>query len=72
MVLHPLISSNHGSRVEGADQIWFAAIRPGIRPLGEIRQPEQLYQVQPVQTIAKLLGLKFIAEHPVEEAIKGI
>ncbi len=63
---------HHGSNIEGADEIWFAAIGPGIRPLGEIRQQEQLYQAQLAQTIAKLLGLQFIAEHPVEEAIKGL
>ncbi len=63
---------DHGSKIEGADQIWFAAIGPGIRSLGEIKQPEQIYQAQLAQTIAGLLGLKFIAEHPVEEAIRGL
>jgi bisphosphoglycerate-independent phosphoglycerate mutase (AlkP superfamily) len=63
---------DHGSNIEGADEIWFAALGAGIRPLGEIRHPEQLYQAQLAQTIAGLLGLKFVAEHPVEEAIKGL
>ena len=62
---------DHGSKIEGADEIWFAAIGPGILPLGEIRHPEQLYQAQFAQTIAHLLGLKFVATHPVEEAFKG-
>lgn len=63
---------DHGSEIEGADEIWFAALGAGIRPLGEIRQPEQLYQAQLAQTIAGLLGLTFTAEHPVETAIKGL
>ena len=63
---------DHVSMIEGADEIWFAAIGPGIRPLGEIKQPEQLYQAQLAATIAKLLGLTFTCEHPVEEAIKGL
>lgn len=60
---------DHGSEIEGADEIWFAAIGPGIRPLGEIRQPEQLYQAQLAQTIAGLLGLTFTAEHPIEKGM---
>jgi acetyl esterase/lipase len=63
---------DHDTNIEGADAIWLAAMGPGIRPLGEIRQPEQLYQAQLAQTIAGLLGLTFIAEHPVKEAIKGL
>ncbi len=59
---------DHDATIEGADEIWFAAIGPGIRPLGEIRQPEQLYQAQLAQTIAWLLGLTFTAEHPIEKA----
>ena len=64
--------TSHDSSIPGADEIWFAAIGPGIRPLGEIKRDEQLYQAQLAQTIAQLLGLRFIAEHPVEEAIKGL
>jgi hypothetical protein len=63
---------DHSSKIEGADQIWFAAIGPGIHPFGEINHSEQLYQAQVAQTIAKLLGLTFTCEHLVEEAIKGL
>ncbi len=63
---------DHGIQIEGADEIWFAAMGPGIRALGEIKQPEQLYQAQLAQTIANLLGLTFTAEHPIEGAIKGL
>ncbi len=63
---------DHGININGADEIWFAAIGPGVRPLGEIKQPEQLYQAQLAQTIAALLGLTFTAEHPIEAPIKGL
>jgi acetyl esterase/lipase len=63
---------DHDSNIEGAQDIWFAAMGPGIRRLGEVRQPEQLYQAQLAQTIARLLGLTFTAEHPIEPAINGL
>ncbi|MGC4037619.1 MAG: alkaline phosphatase family protein [Chitinophagaceae bacterium] len=63
---------DHGAEIEGADQIWFAAIGKGIQPLGEVKKEEQLYQAQLAQTIAQLLGLKFTAEHPIEEAFTGL
>ncbi|HSZ86097.1 MAG TPA: hypothetical protein VK787_08710 [Puia sp.] len=63
---------DHDATIEGADAIWFAALGPGIRSLGEIKKPEQLYQAQLAQTIAKLLGLTFTANHPTHEAIKGL
>jgi hypothetical protein len=64
--------TDHGINIVGSDQIWFAAMGPGIRPLGEIRQPEQIYQAQLAQTIARLLGLTFTADHPIEKAITGL
>jgi hypothetical protein len=63
---------DHDSKIEGADAIWLAAIGPGIRPLGEIRKKEQIYQAQLAQTIANLFGLHFTAEHSVESSIKGL
>jgi hypothetical protein len=63
---------DHDTNIEGSDAIWLAAIGPGIRPLGEIKKPEQLYQAQLAQTIANLLGLHFTAAHPIKEAIKGL
>jgi hypothetical protein len=63
---------DHDASIEGAGDIWFAALGPGIRPLGEIKKPEQLYQAQLAQTIASLLGLVFTADHPIHEALKGL
>jgi len=61
--------TSHGKKIEGADQIWFAAIGAGIAPMGEVKRDEQLYQAQVAQTIANLLGLKFKASQPVEKAM---
>ncbi len=62
--------TSHGSDIKDAYQIWFAAMGPGIKPKGEIRATEQLYQKQFAQTMASILGLKFECEHPVAEKIE--
>ena len=61
---------DHGSDIKDAYQIWFAAMGPGIKPKGEVKTAEQFYQKQFAQTMASLLGLKFIAEHHVGEKIE--
>ncbi len=62
--------TSHGSDIKDAYQIWFAVMGPGIKPRGEIRTAEQLYQKQFAQTMAALLGLNFVCEHPVAEKIE--
>ncbi|MEN2400975.1 phosphoglyceromutase [Flavobacterium sp. MC2016-06] len=57
--------TDHGADVAGASQIWFAAMGPEITPKGEIKTEGQLYQKQFAQTIAKIMGYTFTAEHPV-------
>jgi hypothetical protein len=61
--------TSHGDKIEGADQIWLAALGAGIEPRGEIKTDEQLYQAQIAQTIAKLLGYTFKADQPIENSI---
>ncbi len=61
--------TSHGQRVKDSHEIWFAAMGPGVRPAGEIKSANQLYQKQFAQTIAEWLGLKFSAEHPVSESV---
>jgi len=41
----------------------------GIEGNSEIIKDEQLYQAQMTQTIAKLLGLHFKAQQPIEKAM---
>jgi len=64
--------TSHGAKIEGADQIWLAALGAGIEPKGEIKTNEQLYQAQMAQTIARLLGYTFKANQSIENAIMQI
>lgn len=63
--------TGHGG-IKGADEIWLGIIGPGISAKGEVKTPVQLYQKQVAQTIASLLNLQFVANHPVAEAISEI
>jgi hypothetical protein len=64
--------TSHGTSIEGADEIWLAAIGAGIEPRGEIKTEEQLYQAQLAQTVAYLLGQRFQAKQPIEPAAASI
>lgn len=64
--------TSHGSRIAGADELWFAVIGPGIAAKGEVSTGMQLYQKQFAQTIASLLGLVYKADHPIGDAITEI
>ena len=64
--------TSHGSSIQNASEIWFAAIGPGITAKGEIKSEGQLYQEQFAQTIAKLLGYTFKANHPVAKEITEV
>lgn len=50
---------SHGRTYVGSDQMWIAAIGPGIPALGIVQEPQQLYQNQVAGTVAKLLGLAY-------------
>jgi hypothetical protein len=64
--------TSHGSSIKDASEIWFAAMGPGISGKGEIKMEGQLYQNQFAQTIAKLMGYTFMAEHPVAKEITEV
>lgn len=53
---------SHGSNIEGADQIWMAAIGPRIPARGMIKGEQQIYQNQIAATVARLLGLNFTGD----------
>lgn len=61
--------TDHGSNVPHASETWLAIIGPGISG-GEMKTDNQVYHDQFAQTAAKLLGFRFMANHPVGEAIK--
>jgi hypothetical protein len=63
---------HHGEQIEEAGEIWIAAIGPDTKPLGEVKIPMQLYQMQVAATISKLLGVSFTSNHPVAVEIKDI
>ena len=63
--------TSHNAKIADAHEIWFAVIAPGIAPKGEVKQPVQLYQQQFAQTIAQLLGLNFVCEHPVAKGLEN-
>ncbi|HEU4574743.1 MAG TPA: alkaline phosphatase family protein [Chitinophagaceae bacterium] len=64
--------TSHGSSIQDAYQIWFAVLAPGLPAKGERKQNEQYYQKQFAQTMAKLIGCHFTADHPVGEEIKSV
>lgn len=64
--------TDHGSDVKDACQIWLAVMGPGIGSTGEMKTGMQLYQDQFAQTIAKLLGYTYKANHQVSPEIKSV
>jgi hypothetical protein len=61
--------SDHGMFINGSSQTWLAVIGPTITPAGEIKEDQQIYQKQLAQTIAALLGEKFISDQHVASAV---
>jgi len=64
--------TSHGRKVEDSSEIWFAIVGPQIAPKGEIKTETQLYQKQFAQTIAKIMGYTFTADHPVANEAKEV
>ncbi|MCR6721873.1 MAG: hypothetical protein NVV59_16645 [Chitinophagaceae bacterium] len=62
--------TGHGSSIDGASQIWFAVIGPGIAGQGEMSNTTPYFQEQFAQTIASFLGENYKADHPIAEPIK--
>jgi hypothetical protein len=51
--------SGHGSKVEGADQIWIAAMGPDTSAAGEAADTQPVWQRDVAPTILALLGLDY-------------
>jgi hypothetical protein len=62
--------TKHNKDIVGANEIWFAVLGKNIAPLGERKQPIQLYQKQLMQTCASAMGLVFNSEHQVAAKIE--
>ena len=63
--------TSHGKTINGADQIWCAVIGPNTPASGEMKGSMQVYQKQFAQTIARIMGYTYTAEHPVADEIKS-
>ncbi|HYO23211.1 MAG TPA: alkaline phosphatase family protein [Flavisolibacter sp.] len=63
--------TSHGKKIKGADEIWMGFLGIGVEARGEIKNG-QVYQAQLAQTIARLLGYTYQANHPIEKAIESI
>ena len=64
--------TSHDSSIKGASEIWFAAMGPNIKPKGEVKTEGQIYQKQFAQTIAKVLGYTYKADHPIADEITAV
>lgn len=62
---------DHGSNVNGAEQVWFSIIGPDIPAKGEVKTQSAIYHKQMAQTFAELLGFDFkkSAGHEVGDAL---
>lgn len=61
--------TDHLFLIGGSREIWMAVMGPGIRPMGEMKNEQVLYQKQIAATIARLLGQQFECEHKVGQCI---
>ena len=59
----------HNFLTRGSGDIWLALLGAGIEPEGEIKKSGRLYQNQIAATIATLVGLPFISNHPVGKSM---
>jgi len=61
--------TDHGTMIPDSKNIFILAMGPDMPALGEVNTATQLYQGQMAATIAKFLGLDYVAEHPVMPVI---
>ena len=59
---------DHGREVEGAENIWIAALGPDTRPLGERKNVPPVTQAQVAATVAALVGQDYRREAPTAAA----
>jgi len=64
--------TSHGSSIARANETYLMVMGPDTPALGEVKTKEQIYQDQFAQTIAKLLGFDFTANHPVAAPVISV
>jgi len=60
---------SHGTKIDGAGEIWMAVIGPDTPALGEVKDVSQYYQNQVAKTAAAFLGIEYTNEKPVGNVI---
>lgn len=60
----------HGPLTAGSSDTWLMTIGPGFEIDGELKTKSEIYSDQLAQTIAAVLGLNFIAAHPVASPLQ--
>lgn len=63
---------SHKNSIPHCDEVWFAAMGPDTKPLGEIKTSGQIYQNQIAKTLAAFLGLDFTSKNPIGETITSL
>ena len=61
--------TDHGADVPGTSEIFLAAIGSSIKMEGEVKKDQQLFQMQLAQTIAKIMGYHYKADHLIAPAV---
>lgn len=61
--------TGHGTFINGSRKTWLGIIGPDINPGGEIKKPGKLFEKQVAASMASLLGLSFVTDHPVAKPI---
>jgi hypothetical protein len=65
--------TDHGSGTPHSNETWFIALGPDIKPMGEMKTKEQIFQTQYAKTIANLLGFDYnVSGKKVGEEIRSI
>ena len=63
---------SHGTSAPGSNETWMAVIGPDTPANGEMKGEGQVYQDQIAQTMAKLFGFTFTANHSIGEVIPSV
>jgi hypothetical protein len=63
---------NHGTDIEGAEEIWIAAIGPDIPILGVAEGGNTIYLNQIAQTVTRLLGTEYSGERQAGKPVRSI
>ncbi len=64
--------TSHGSKIANANETYLMVMGPDTPALGEVKTSKEIYQDQFAQTMAKLLGFTFTANHPVGATVNTV